>query len=308
MVEFQGIIPPIATPVDERERVDEKSLRTLVRHLLASNVHGVFVLGSTGEFAHLTDDEKRRAIDTVVSEAGGKVPVLVGVTDSGTKRSIFWAIEAERFGANGVVAAPPFYYPLSEAEIERHYRTLASECNLPILLYHIPSTTKARFTLELVERLSEVENIVGIKDSTGDLTFVFSLIDRMRGRNFAVFQGNDALLAPTLLYGAHGGVNALANLVPNWFVALYEAAQRNEAVLAFAWQQKINELSSQLEALSFLPALKTALNLKGLAQPFMTSPFPTLTETQRQKLRSVLEEAGVLNSGRRKPERRRAGR
>lgn len=293
-MQFQGIIPPIAIPVDDQEKVDENSLRALVRHLLKSKVHGIFVLGSTGEFAHLTDEEKRRAIDIVVSEVNGEVPVLVGVTDSGTKRSILWVKEAKRFGANGVVAAPPFYYPFSEPEIERHYRALADESELPILLYHIPSTTKIRFSLELVERLSEIDNIVGIKDSTGDLTFVFALIDKLRGRNFAVFQGCDDLLAPTLFYGAHGGVNALANLVPSWFVALYEAAQRGEGTLAFAWQQKINELSRQLEAMSYLPALKMALHLKGLAQPFMTSPFPTLTETQRQKLHAILKRSGIL--------------
>ncbi|MCS7193295.1 MAG: dihydrodipicolinate synthase family protein, partial [Armatimonadetes bacterium] len=169
-----------------REEVDEPALRGLVRYLLQGGVHGVFVLGSTGEFAHLTDDEKRRAIEIVVSEVNGKVPVLVGVAESGTKRSIFWAKEAKKFGVDGVVAAPPFYYPLTESEVENHYRALASECELPILLYHIPSTTKIRFSVDLVERLSKLPNIVGIKDSTGDLSFVFTLINWMRDRNFVV--------------------------------------------------------------------------------------------------------------------------
>jgi 4-hydroxy-tetrahydrodipicolinate synthase len=288
-MQLAGIIPPIATPLDEDEKVDENALRSLVRYLLRSGVHGIFVLGSTGEFAHLSDDEKKRAIEIVLSEVDGKVPVLVGVTETGTKRSIFWAKEAQMLGANGVVAAPPFYYPLSEAEIENHYRALSSECELPILLYHIPSTTKVRFSLTLIERLAEVPNIVGIKDSTGDLPFVFTLIDRMRERNFLVFQGHDTLLAPTLLYGAHGGINALANLTPSWFVSLYEAAKRGEAILAISWQRKINELTHFLEAMTFLPALKMALHLKGLIRPFVSAPFVPFPENRKEELLSALK-------------------
>lgn len=293
-MQFSGIIPPVVTPLDEIERVDEGAMRVLVRHLIQSGVHGIFVLGSTGEFAHLTDDEKRRAIDVVVSEVNGEVPVLVGVTEAGTKRSIFWAKEAQRFGANGVVAAPPFYYRLSDAEIENHYRALSSECELPILIYHIPSTTKVRFSLELIERLAEAPNIVGIKDSTGDLPFVLNLVDQMNGRNFLVFQGHDALLAPTLLYGAHGGINSSANLVPSWFVALYDAARRGEATSALAWQRKINELVRLLETMPFLPALKMSLHLKGLIRPFISAPFLPLPESQRENLLTVLKGMGVI--------------
>jgi 4-hydroxy-tetrahydrodipicolinate synthase len=293
-MQLGGIIPPIVTPLDENERVDEDAMRTLVRNLLQSGVHGIFVLGSTGEFAHLTDDEKKRAIEVVMSEVSGEVPVLVGVTESGTKRSIFWAKEAQRFGANGVVAAPPFYYPLGEAEIENHYRALASECGLPILLYHIPSTTKVRFSLELIERLAELPNIIGIKDSTGDLTFVFNLIDRTRERPFSILQGQDDLLALTLLYGAHGGINSSANLVPSWFVALYDAARRGEATLAIAWQRKINELIRHLETMSFLPALKTTLHLKGLIRPFVSAPFIPFPENRKEELLSALKGMGII--------------
>jgi 4-hydroxy-tetrahydrodipicolinate synthase len=293
-MQFSGIIPPLVTPLDEIERVDEGAMRVLVRHLIQSGVHGIFVLGSTGEFAHLTDDEKRRAIDVVVSEVNGEVPVLVGVTEAGTKRSIFWAKEAQRFGANGVVAAPPFYYRLSDAEIENHYRALSSECELPILIYHIPSTTKVRFSLELIERLAEAPNIVGIKDSTGDLPFVLNLVDQMNGLNFLVFQGHDALLAPTLLYGAHGGINSSANLVPSWFVALYDAARRGEATSALAWQRKISELVRLLETMPFLPALKMSLHLKGLIRPFISAPFLPLPESQRENLLTVLKVMGVI--------------
>jgi len=288
-MQFGGIIPPVVTPIDENERVDEDAMRTVVRHLLQSGVHGIFVLGSTGEFAHLTDDEKKRAIEIVLSEVNGRVPVLVGVAEAGTKRSIFWAKEAQRLGANGIVAAPPFYYPLGEAEIENHYQALASECGLPILLYHIPSTTKVRFSIGLIERLAEVPNIIGIKDSTGDLTFVLNLIDRTCERPFLVFQGQDDLLALTLLYGAHGGINSSANLVPSWFVALYEAARRGEANLAIAWQRKINELIRHLETISFLPALKMALHLKGLIHPFVSAPFIPFPESRKEELLRALK-------------------
>ncbi|MCS7191719.1 MAG: dihydrodipicolinate synthase family protein [Armatimonadetes bacterium] len=291
---FSGIIPPIATPLNEKEEVDETAMRNLVRYLLQAGVHGIFVLGSTGEFAHLTDKEKQKVIEIAVSEVNSKVPVLVGVTESGTKRSIFWAKEAEKFKADGVVAAPPFYFPLNDLELENHYRALSSECGLPILLYHIPSTTKVKFSVELIERLSELPNIVGIKDSTGNLPFLFALIDKMIRKNFVIFQGHDLLLAPTLLYGAHGGINSLSNLVPSWFVALYESVKRNDAKSAFEWQRKINRLARQMEKFPFLPALKAALNLKGLIAPFVTLPFAKLTEEQRERLIDVLKDEGVM--------------
>ncbi len=290
---LQGIVPPIATPLDSEERVDEPALKRLVQGLLSARVNGVFVLGSTGEFAHLTDKEKRRALEIVVSEVNKKVPVLAGVTETSTRRSLQWVKEAERSGADFLVAAPPFYYPLTEDELERHYRLLAEEAGLPVLLYHIPATTKVRFSLPLLERLAEVPQIVGIKDSSGDLPFVFALIDALKQRPFLVFQGHDALLAPALLYGADGGINSLSNLVPEWFVALYQAAQRKDVGEAFAWQQRLNALMKPLEAFPFLPALKEALHLRWGIPAMVTAPFAPLTEEQKSLLRAILIEAGV---------------
>jgi 4-hydroxy-tetrahydrodipicolinate synthase len=215
---LRGIIPPVATPLDEQERVHEASLRKLLRHLQQAGVHGLFLLGSTGEFAHLTDAEKQRVLDIAAEEVAGKIPLLVGATEAGTKRCVFWLKEAERVGATAVVIAPPFYYPLSDDEVERHFRSLAEETALPLLLYHIPSATKVRMSLPLIECLADLPNIVGLKDSSGDLAFVFAVLDQMRDRPFVIFQGHDNALAPALLYGAHGGINSLANLVPEWFV------------------------------------------------------------------------------------------
>lgn len=170
----------MATPLDEQEKVDEASLRKLTRQLLKAGVHGLFVLGSTGEFVHLCDDEKRRAMDIVLNEVNKAVPVLLGVTEAGTKRTVAWAQEAQKRGADAIVAAPPFYYPLRADDVEHHFRILASKTDLPIVLYHIPVTTKVHIPLSVIARLEEVPNIVGIKDSTGDLSFVFELIDLLR--------------------------------------------------------------------------------------------------------------------------------
>lgn len=290
---LHGIIPPLATPLDERERVDEGALKNLVRQLLQAGVHGFFVLGSTGEFAHLQDDEKRRAIDIVLAEVNKAVPVLVGVTEAGTQRTIAWVKEAQKRGADSIVAAPPFYYPLTDDELERHFRALAMETDLPILLYHIPETTKIRIPLSVIARLAEVPNIIGIKDSTGDLPFFYALLDHLRDKPFTVLQGHEALLAPSLFYGAHGGINSLANLVPEWFVALYEAAKQGDGQRAFAWQQQINRLLDALESFPFLPALKASLHYRGWIPPTHSQPFTPLTEEQRQKLWATLHHFGI---------------
>lgn len=295
---IQGIIPPIVTPLDERERVDEKSLRGLARQLLNAGVDGIFVLGSTGEFAHLQDDEKRKAMEIVIEEVGKVVPVLVGVTETGTRRAVRWSHEAESRGADALVAAPPFYFPLSELEVERFYRTLAGETNLPLLIYHIPSTTKISMTISLFQTLSEVPNIVGVKDSTGKLPFTFRLIDAFRGRDFVILQGDDALVAPTLLYGGHGAINSSANLVPEWFVRLYGAVRDGDEKEAFSWQQRINRLLRELEGFPFLPALKEGLWYRGLIMtPIPTAPFSPLTESQRRRVHEILRHMGVVSEG-----------
>jgi 4-hydroxy-tetrahydrodipicolinate synthase len=291
---LRGIIPPVATPLDEQERVHEASLRKLLRHLQQAGVHGLFLLGSTGEFAHLTDAEKQRVLDIAAEEVAGKIPLLVGATEAGTKRCAFWLKEAERVGATAVVIAPPFYYPLSDDEVERHFRSLAEETALPLLLYHIPSATKVRMSLPLIERLADLPNIVGLKDSSGDLAFVFAVLDQMRDRPFVVFQGHDNALAPALLYGAHGGINSLANLVPEWFVHLYAAVQQGAMEEAMAWQRRINALSVEMQSLPFLPALKAGLWARGWVEKgWASKPFRPLTEGEQRRWRETLHRLDV---------------
>lgn len=295
---LHGVIPPIATPLDGREQVHEPSLRKLVRHLRQAGVHGLFVLGSTGEGVHLTDEEKRKVLDIVAEEVGAAMPLLVGAIEVGTKKAALWLKDAERRGATAAVVAPPFYYPISDDEVEHHFRSLAEETSLPLLLYHIPSATKVRMSLPLIERLADLPNIVGLKDSSGDLAFVFAVLDLMRDRPFIVFQGHDSALAPALLYGAHGGINALANLVPEWFIALYTAAQQGDLAGAVGWQRRINALLRTFPT-AFLAALKLGLWARGWSETFTVSrPLSPLPEEECCVLIARWRQLGLKVEGR----------
>ncbi|MGQ9630536.1 MAG: dihydrodipicolinate synthase family protein [bacterium] len=297
--DFKGIVVPLLTPMNETGNVDVDGMRKLVRYVLAGGVHGLFVMGTTGEFPRLSVGERIKAVRTVIEEAKGKVPVYVGVSDTGTQKVLEHIRIAEELGADVLVATPPFYFPPTQEEIELFYKQIASETDLSILIYDIPSTTGVHVDADTVEELSEVEGIVGIKDSSGDPESLNALLTRFRGReDFKVFVGEENLMGEGLLRGAQGAVPSTGNIAPSLFVRLYEAARAGREDEVWRHQDEISDLHEidrcSNSRLSFVAGRKVALNLMGICKMWVSQPFSPLGEEAFENIRRILEKHNLL--------------
>jgi len=270
-----GIIPPLVTPLHSDETLDEEGLRRLVQHVLRGGVHGVFVMGSTGEFAAVADAERRHAIEVVVDEVKGKAPVFAGVGDASTRRALMRVEEAQQRGVDALVAILPYYHGVNNMEeAKRHFEEIAQASSLPVLIYNIPQRVGASLTVEAVSELREAPQIVGIKDSSEDFNRFQGFV-RMESAAFRVFQGSEAQGAASLLMGAHGCVPGMANLAPKLWVAMYEAAKEGHLERVRELHRAASELSRiyWLDGTSPIGSLKAALEMIGICQAHPARPM-----------------------------------
>jgi len=221
----RGIIPPMITPFNDDEKVDCKTLKKMTNYLIDAGVHGVFPLGSTGEGYGIDFDEKRKVIETILEATDKRVPVYAGTGAITTKESVQLTEMATKIGVDALSVITPYFISPNEEELYIHYKEIASSTDLPIILYNNPGRTGVDLSLELIVRLSSIDNIVGIKDSSGDMTKAAEII-RRTGSDFSVLAGRDTLIYGFLAYGAHGSVAATANIVPELVVSIYELYQK----------------------------------------------------------------------------------
>mgnify|MGYP005842409219 CR=1 FL=1 len=291
---FRGVLPVLVTPLNEDETVDEAALRKLVRRIVQAGAHGIVVLGSAGEFAALCDAQKERAIAIVVDEVAGRVPVIVGTGEPGTRRAVETTRRAQALGADGALVVPPYYYRPTEEAIIRHYRTVAAEGGLPLLLYHIPFFTKVELTLDVVRVLAEESGIVGIKDSGGNLGYFQRLVQSVGSDSFTVVTGSDSLFFATLVAGGDGCISPGANVAPDWFVALWDAMRAGCWKEGWEMQQRIQALHAGIGYGTFPAGIKGALSLLGIAPRTMAAPSVPVTEAQLAEIERTLREFGLL--------------
>lgn len=297
MVEFkrlEGIMPALATPLNTDETFDAAGMRRLVRRVLDGGVHGVVVLGSAGEFAPLTDTVKHRAIELVVTEVAGQVPIIAGTGEPGTRRAVASTRQAAELGADAAMVVPPYYYGQNPAMVLAHYRALAVETGLPIILYNIPGCTKVTLELDVVDALKAEPGIAGIKDSSGNFGHYQNLVEHAKSAAFGVVTGSDTLLFASLLVGGDGSIGPGANIAPGWFVGLWNAVREGRLDDARDFQRKIKSLSEVYRYSGFHPGLKGALAALGVCQPVVTSPMAALTEAQMKSVTTKLAELELL--------------
>jgi len=293
-MEFQprGIIPAMATPFTADGELNEEALRQLTRHLIEGGVHGLFATGSQGEFWALTPDERQRVWEIVLEETEGRVPVYAGTGAVTTREVMELNRRAEEVGVDAVSIITPFFVRPTEAELEAHYRSIAEATSLPILLYNNPGRTGVNLSAELVARLAEVENIVGIKDSSGDLTLTAEYI-RLTPDDFAVLSGRDTLIFAGLAHGTKGAIAATANVVPALVVEIYEAFQAGEIERARRAQERLAPLRLAFGLGSFPVVVKEALELIGIPAGPCRGPVGPLSPEKRAELRRVLLGLGL---------------
>lgn len=293
----------MVTPLTEHDVLDEEGLERLIEHILAGGVHGLFVLGTTGEAPSLSGKTKRFVIDRAAEYVDGRVPFLVGITDNSLADSLDLARYAAESGADAVVAAPPSYFPLNQQDLRRYFSELATESPLPLMLYNIPSHAKNPIAFETVEALLEVPSIVGLKESSGDMLGFNRYIALLRNRpDFTLLMGPEELLAESVLMGGSGGVCGGANLVPSLYVELYEAALTGDLRLVHKLQQRVMRISETLYKVGdppsgYLTGLKCALSCLGLCSDRLAEPYHALSEDRRRVVHQHLQDLEMLESG-----------
>lgn len=290
----RGIVLPLLTPFLPNGSIDESRLRWLTRRMIAAGVHGIFPGGSTGEFWALNDEERSLIIQIVVDEVAGKVPVYAGVGSIATRQVIRMAQRAEEYGADALVVVTPFYINPSQDELFNHYAAIAKNTALPIFPYNNPSRT-GNVNLEpaTMARLAGLENMVGIKDSSGNMAQTADYISLCRS-DFAVFQGRDDLIFPSLVMGAVGAVAAEGNVVPEMCVELYDRFIGNDWERAKAIQVKLAMLRRALSWGSYPASLKAAMAMIGEPVGDPRLPVETLPISFCEPLRNILTKMGLV--------------
>jgi 4-hydroxy-tetrahydrodipicolinate synthase len=284
----KGIIPAMVTPFNRDESLNEQALRDLTRHLIAGGVHGLFVVGSQGEFWALEYEEKKRIIEIVVAEAAGKVPVYAGTGATSTREAVRTTRMAAAAGADAVSVITPFFVTPSADELYEYYLAVAKASPVPVLLYNNPGRTGVNMSPDLVARLSRVDNIVGIKDSSGDMTQAGEYIRRCDPQ-FAVLAGRDTMILSTLVYGGKGAIAATANVAPRLIVEIYDAFQAGDMQRALDAQYRLAPLRIAFEMGSFPVVIKDALELMGIAAGPARGPVAGISAEKKARLAEIVK-------------------
>lgn len=293
---ISGIVPPMITPLCARDRLDEPGLEHLIERLLAGGVSGLFILGTTGEGPGLSYSLRKQLIDRTCSQVKQRVPVLVGITDTSFVESLNVARWSADAGADAVVVAPPYYLPESQPELQEYLVHLVPELPLPLFLYNMPALTKVHIELETVRRAMDEPRIVGLKDSSGNMSYFHRAAGLLQHRpDWTLLMGPEELLADAVFAGGHGGVNGGANLFPKLYVRLHQAAVSGNLGRVKELHAQVMRVSNELYQIGRHPSaiikgLKCALSLSGICDDFMAEPFHRFRAGERERVRQFLEE------------------
>ena len=262
---IKGVIVPILTPIDEEERIDEAKLRDQVDYVIEGGVLGILAFGSNGEFYVVEEDEMERGLKIMVDQAAGRVPVYFGIGAISTKKCCRLAKMAVANGAAGISVLQPMFLKPTEDELYLHFKTIAETVpETPMLLYNNPGRVGYTMSGRLVERLAhEVPNIVGMKDTSGDITQTSEFIRRTRDVGFKVFGGKDTLLYASMCHGAVGGVCTAANFMPELITDVYNKFVAGDLEGSLEAQFKLNPVRLSMDGASFPVAAKDMANLRG---------------------------------------------
>ena len=294
---IKGVIVPIITLIDEEEKIDEKRMRAHVDYVIDGGVSGILAFGSNGEFYEIEEDEMERGLKIMVSQAADRVPVYFGIGAISTKKCVRLAKMAAENGAKGISILQPMFLKPTEDELFLHFKTIAEAVpDTPVLLYNNPGRVGYTMSGNLVERLAyEVENIVGMKDTSGDMTQTSEFIRRTRDVNFKVFGGKDTLLYASLCHGAVGGVCTAGNFMPELITDIYNKYIAGDMQGALEAQFKLNPVRLSMDGASFPVAAKDMANLRGLDVGLPYKPnLPTPEGAVLDRIKAAMKNAGLI--------------
>lgn len=290
-MKLEGTFVALVTPF-KSGKINEEKIRELVRLQIENGTDGIVPCGTTGESPALSEEEKNRVIEIVIEEAKGKALVIAGTGTNNTEKSVKATAQAKEMGADAALVITPYYNKPTQAGLIRHFEAVA-EVNLPIMIYNVPGRTSVNILPSTIEKLSKLDQIVAIKEASGDLNQVSEILTTCKD-NIKVFSGDDSLFAPILAIGGVGVVSVVANLVPQYLKSLYEAFKSNEIVRMQQLHHQLFELCQAMFYETNPAPVKTAMNLMGMEVGELRPPLAPMSETNKEKLIESLKVYGLL--------------
>ncbi len=290
----KGIIPPVITPLTKDGKFNEPMMRKVVNHLIDKGVHGLFPLGTTGEFYAFDHGEYRYILDVVVDETKGRVPVYAGATHITTRETVAQAKIAAEAGVDAISVLTTMFVSQTQEEVYQFYKTVAENTELPIIIYNNKPKTNVTVAPATAARLAEIDNIVGIKDSTGDFTNTCEYLRLTKGMNFHVLMGRDTLIFAALCCGADGAIASCANVAPRLTADIYDKFQAGDMQGALEAQFKLAPLRLACNMGTFPEVIKEGMMMEGLDVGKCLEPIQELLPEEKEKLRKVLQEMDLL--------------
>lgn len=292
---IKGIIPPIVTPLIDNTTIDEKGLEKLIEHLILGGVHGIFLLGTTGEAPNLSYELRKEFIAKACALVNKRVTVMVGITDTCIQGSLDIANASKEAGADAVVIAPPYYVPMEQIEMAEYLEDLAPQLPLPFLMYNMPSCTKMHMSIATIKRAKEL-GAIGIKDSSGNMAYLYALIEEFKNSpEFSIIAGSELFMPETIFHGGHGAVAGGANIFPRLFVELYEASLAKDMGKVSELREKIIMIENKIYNVGqytskYIKTIKSALSAMNICNDYVAHPFRKFNEAEANLIKENIKE------------------
>lgn len=299
LLPLKGIIPPLVTPLNSYNEIDVPGLQRLIEHQVSGGVHALFILGTNGEAPSLSYKLRKELIKRTCEFVNKRIPVLVGITDTSLEGSLEISDYAKSVGANAVVFAPPYYFPVAEEEMFDYIETLAPRLSLPFIIYNMPSHTKIHLSVGLVKRAKEL-GAVGIKDSSGDMLYFYSLVERFKDSpDFSIITGTELFLPESIMNGGHGAVAGGANMFPKLFVDLYNASVAKDLETIAVLRHKVYMLYDTIYRVGkhtsrFVKGTKCALSVMGICNDYLAPPLYRFKAEERKQIQEYIEMLSII--------------
>ena len=292
-MKIEGSIVALVTPFDNKGEVDVAALRKLVRLHIEAGTSGLVPVGTTGESPTLTPEEDRLVIQTVIDEAAGKIPVIAGTGSNSTATTLETTQWAKKAGADAALVVCPYYNKPTQEGVYQHYKAVAEKGGLPIVVYTIPGRTGINIPPETIERLAKLENIVAVKEASGNVNQMLEIAWRC-GDSIAILSGDDPLTLPMISFGCKGVISVSANIIPREMAELVSSARAGKWDRAREIHFKYFGLFSALFTETNPIGIKTAMGLKGMINPAMRLPLTPMAAGNKRELEEVLRSTGIL--------------
>lgn len=286
-MDFGQLITAMVTPFDEKGEIDYKATKNLLDHLINNGTDGVVVAGTTGESPTLSTEEKLELFSFVIKEVNGRIPVIAGTGSNNTKASIELTKEAEKLGADGIMVVAPYYNRPSQEGLYAHFKAIAESTSLPMMVYNIPGRTACNIEVDTIVKLSQIDNILSVKEASGDLDAMAEIIERT-DENFVLYSGDDSLTLPVLSIGGKGTVSVAAHIVGNEMKEMIELFNAGDIKSASAIHRKLLPTFQALFSAPSPTPLKAVLNLTGIPVGDVRLPLVPLSEEQIEVLKNKI--------------------